>query len=191
MRNRGAASGRTDRTPEPHHDRREHLGGQLRLRSGRPGLPQVGGFLSGFDEGPRVDTTNYAWLDIEWGATLVGLREPGAAARLAPAIRIADQHGSPHALELALRLLVIAAGDRGHWSEAATLIGYADTLSPHRIDNPGTSRVGVRLDEALAAMPDRARHEQTGAAASRRQILDMVNELESVTGEEERTAEPE
>lgn len=149
-------------------------------------------FLSGFHEGPRVHTINYAWLDIEWGATLVGLREPGAAARLAPAIRIADQHGSPHALELALRLLVIAAGDRGHWSEAATLIGYADTaLSPHRIDNPGTSWVGVRLDEALAAMPDRARHEQTGAAASRRQILEIVNELESVTGEEERTAEPE
>ena len=148
-------------------------------------------FLSGFQEGPRVPTINYAWLDIEWGATLVGLREPGAAARLAPAIRIADQHGSPHALDLALRLLAIAASDRGHWNEAAALVGYADTsLSPHRIDNPGISWVGARLDKALASMPDRSQHEP-GEASSRRQVLEIVTYLEIVMGEEERSAEPE
>ena len=124
-------------------------------------------FLSGFHEGPRVAHDQLAWLDIEWGATLVGLREPGAAARLAPAIRIADQHGSPSCTRTRAatpRHRRRRPGTLERGSHAGRLCRHA--LSPHRIDNPGTSWVGVRLDEALAAMPDRARHEQTGAAAS-------------------------
>ena len=76
--------------------------GTYLLRREGPDFPSSRAILSRFHEGARVASVLWAWFDIQWGATLVGLHEPGAAGHLAPAVRSADQHSAPHALDIAL-----------------------------------------------------------------------------------------
>ena len=90
------------------------------------------------------------WLDLMWGSMLLALDQPGAVERLARAARAADRLNAPHALDLALRQLAILAAESDLTEPAAALVVFTETnLRPHRIENPGSTRVQARLDRAV------------------------------------------
>ena len=122
------------------------------------------------------------WLDITRGAALVGLHRLDAVGCLTRAIDRADRQSAPSALDLALRLLAIAAAEAGHGPEAAALLGYCDAhLGHHRFQSPVYRWVQTGLNDALASTPERPVHEATGAESTRRQIMALVTHLNSIT----------
>jgi predicted ATPase/class 3 adenylate cyclase len=137
--------------------------------------------LARYDTGPRIDDTLGLWLDLYWGASLVGLHRPGAVGHLTRAVQLADRQAAPAAADLALRLLATAAAEAGYKPEAATLIGYCDAyLLQYRIAASGYAWVQAYVDDALAGLPDRAAHEARGAASTRGQLMTLVNHLGSM-----------
>jgi hypothetical protein len=133
--------------------------------------------LEAHDDGHRFDTTNSMWLDILWGTTLVGLHRTDAVAHLTRAIDLADRHGAPNAMDLALNLLAITTAENGYLHEAAMLAGYGDAhLRAHRFESPVYRWVIERRDDALAetaTTEDRAR----GGRATRHDVKDLVSSL--------------
>ena len=153
--------------------------------TGAPDFNASLAILARHDTGPSVDNLIAMWLDIIWGATLVGLHRTDAITRLIRGIDIADRQGAPSALDLALRLLAIAVADAGHRPEAATLLGYCDAhLGQHRFQSPVYQWVWTRLNDALAGTTDRAVHEAAGAASTRRTIMALVTRVDSLVGAE-------
>ena len=120
------------------------------------------------------------WYDIGWGATLVGLKDARAVRPLADVVRLADRHGAPHALDVALRLLAIALVESGRCSEAMLLATYSDeNLRGYRFDTPAHAWVQTALDRALEDVPDRTAKEEAASGASRHQIMALINELDA------------
>ncbi len=137
--------------------------------------------LERYDRGYHYEDSTGVFLEIMWGATLVGLHRRGATEHLARAMRLADRLGVPNAQDLSLRFLAIAAARAGYRGEAATLVGYSDAhLHTYERTAPMLAWVQAEIDEALAGMPDRVHHETSGAAAQRGQIAAVVRYLDSV-----------
>lgn len=118
---------------------------------------------------------NDAWREVMVGMTSLGLGRPDAVTHLTRAVRLADRIDSGHTLELALRLLAIAAAEAGLSSQAFAIAGYADDeLSAHHFDNPGQAWIQARLDSALG---DASRH-QVDHARNRAEIMTLVTEID-------------
>ena len=152
-----------------------------------PGAPDFAAayeILSGYPVVP-LGAQNDTWLDIMWGAALLGLGRPGAAGHLARAARTADRNDGPGQLDNALRLLAALAAEAGLLDQARSLLGYADAnLRPYRIDNAGQAWLEERFAAALAghAVPDAARVEHRG------EMIAVVGEVERILAERERVA---
>jgi predicted ATPase len=135
--------------------------------------------LSRYPEESGSDDVLAFYVQIDWGATLVGLRQPGAVTHLAHAARLADRQNGPHTQDLALRLLAVAAAHGGHDAEAAILAAYCDAhLREHRLTSAGYDWVNATLARGLLGIADRDEHEMAGAQTSRRQIMDLVDHVE-------------
>jgi predicted ATPase/class 3 adenylate cyclase len=126
---------------------------------------------------------NAMWLDNLWGMTLLGLHRPGAVQRLASAAFAADRLNAPHALDLALRQLAIAASRAGRLDLTAKLVAYSDThLAAHHIDTPGRAWVQELLDNALAT-EEPIREPQS---LRRAEIMTLVTDLQDAFARTER-----
>ena len=66
-------------------------------------------------------------------------------------------------------------------AEAATLLGYSDTVFGKYRNTGSPGWIQVRLDEALAGDTKRHVREGTGAKSSRRDIMALVTQLESMS----------
>ena len=130
----------------------------------------------------RAGDLNDMWHDIICGLALVALGRPGAADRLVSGVRAADQVSAPMQLDLALRVLAIAAAESGLVDEAMALVAYSDdNLEPYRMDTAMLAWVDDRLDGSLpehgASAPDGPSH--------RGELMALVTEMErSLTGAE-------
>ena len=137
--------------------------------------------LERYDRVSRVDDSMGAWLDLMWGATLVGLHRPGAINCLARTIRLADRLGVLQLEDVAFRVLAVAVARARYEVEAATLVGYSDAnLNAFSRDAPPMAWHPAALDDALAGLPSRLEHEAAGAASSRSQILALVRHFDAV-----------
>jgi hypothetical protein len=133
--------------------------------------------LSRYPEGVGLDDVVSLWVHIDWGATLVGLRQRGAVGHLARAVRLADRHNGPHTEDLALRLLAIACAQHGYPAQAATLAGYSDhRLREHRLTSAGYGW----LNEASTARSSGIPIEPCTRppVLTRRAVMDLVNDLD-------------
>jgi len=136
--------------------------------------------LERYDRIPRVDDAMGGWLDLMWGASLVGLHRPGGVTRLARTIRLADRLRVLQLEDIALRVLALAAARAGYEIEAATLLGYGDAhLHVLPRESSPLAWLQAALDDVLAGMATRAEHEAAGAASSRGQILALVRHLDA------------
>jgi len=136
--------------------------------------------LARHDRGPRSGTMNDMWLDIHWGEALVGLSRPGAVEYLVRGARSADRLGNPQGLNQALEELAIAAAEAGLVSQAAALSDYADTaLGAYR--GGGREWIRSRLERALG----NAAGDQSRTALHRREIMNLVDELETALAPDE------
>ena len=122
------------------------------------------------------------WYELFWGATLLGLDEPGAVERLVRAARGADQLNTRHVLDLALRQLAIAAAQAGLMRQAALLVSYSDAvLRSHRIAQPGEVWVQARVDAALADVP----RDEPEPLPHRGEMMAVVAEIEALLTRDE------
>jgi predicted ATPase/class 3 adenylate cyclase len=127
-----------------------------------------------------VGDNNGMWLDLAWGATLLGLHRPGAVGYLVRAARAADRLNAPHAFDFALRHLAVAAAEAELTSSAAALIAFTETnLRLHRMGTPGQTRLQTRLDRTL---PDPA-DPPTASTLHRGEVMVIVTEIESALGD--------
>ena len=132
--------------------------------------------LTRHDGGLTFGEISGMWLDLMWGSMLLALDQPGAVERLARAARAADRLNAPHALDLALRQLAILAAESDLTEPAAALVVFTETnLRPHRIENPGSTRVQARLDRAVAAVP---RH-PSEVLLHRGEVVALIAEIET------------
>ena len=121
------------------------------------------------------------WLDMAWGITLLGLDRPGAATHAARAARAADHQGSPHALDMGLRVLGLAAAEAGLTEQAAAIVGYADAnLSAYEFAQPRQRWFGARLDRALG---DRTTP-SAAAGMHRRELMVLISDVEATLASE-------
>ena len=87
-----------------------------------------------------------------------------------------------HAFDLALRQLAILAAESGLTEPAAALATFTETnLRPSRIENPGSARVQARLDEAIAAVPQRPSEEPL----HRGEIIVLIADIETAFTQQE------
>ena len=132
--------------------------------------------LTRHDRALNVGEISGMWLDLTWGSMLLALDRSGAVERLARAARAADQLNAPHAFDLALRQLAILAAESGLMEPAAAWVTFIEAnLRPHRIENPGSTRVQARLDRAVAGVPEHP----TEAPLHRGEIVALVAEIET------------
>jgi hypothetical protein len=136
--------------------------------------------LEDYDETTSVDVEVAMWLDVQWGAALVGLGRSGAVGRLAHAVRAADRQSALHVEDYALRLLAVAVaqGDCGREKEADLLTGYANANLRFEED-AAYAWTREYLDRALTGVPDRASRQAAGARLTRHEMLAIVNDCEA------------
>ncbi len=116
------------------------------------------------------------WLDMAWGITLLGLHRPGSATYAARAARAADHQSSPHALDLGLHVLGLAAAEAGLLEPAATLVGYAEAyLAGYEFAQPDRGWFRARLDQALGDRPAAP----AADGMHRRELMVLINEVEA------------
>ena len=116
---------------------------------------------------------NDMWLDIAWGATLLGLTPPGAIGHLTRAVRTADRLNALPGFHTALQLLAIAAAEGGLTRESAALAAYNEADGqPYRIAMVGGAWSAAWLDRAVAGIPD-------VPLSNRGEIMTLVNDIET------------
>jgi hypothetical protein len=117
------------------------------------------------------------WLDMAWAMTLLGLHRAGAAIYAVRATRAADHQSSPHALDLGLHLLALAAADAGLVEPAAMLVGYAEAhLAEYEFAQTSRRWFQTRIDEALG---DRLAVSAAAAGMHRRELMALIREVEA------------
>ena len=122
------------------------------------------------------------WLDMAWGITLLGLHRPGAVTYAARATRAADHQSSPHALDMGLRVLGLAAAEAGLTEQARAMVDYADTnLTAYDFAQPNQGWFRARLEQALG---DR-RGLPAPSDTHRSQLMALVNDVEAALTRDE------
>ena len=115
------------------------------------------------------------WIDTALASTLLGLDAPDAASYAVRGARRADRLNSPHALDLSLHVLAVAAAEAGFRAEAWALKDYS-------VASDGTF---VMMGAAVAWLTDRlerALGDRSGPPPSaplhRRDLMALVDQLE-------------
>lgn len=118
---------------------------------------------------------NDLWHDILWGLVLVALGQRGAVVRLVRGVREADRLSTLLQLDLALRVLAIAAAEAGLVDQARVLAAYSDdNLRPHRMDTALLAWVNDRLDRVVPERGEAAPE----VPVRRGELMALVTEIE-------------
>jgi len=151
------------------------------ISSAKPDFASCFAVLNRYEQFLAGDDSIAVFLESTWGTTLLGLGRPGAVGHLARAIRNADRLAVLFGMDIAVRQLAVAAARVGFRAEGAALAGYAEAnLHTYPRDSPILGWHETAIDDALAGMADRAEHDATGRAMTRRELMALVNELDAM-----------